>query len=667
MQKAANYFGRKITAAMLAAVLTVALSACSLTGCGKEGTVSVTLPTAAEEAEIYVEPIAGLADDFIKGMDVSSVIAEEESGVVYYDENGEQQDLFQILAESGVNYIRVRVWNDPYDSDGNGYGGGNNDVAKAAEIGKRAAKYGMKLSVDFHYSDFWADPAKQFAPKAWEEMAFEEKQQALYDFTLESLNTIAKAGADIGMVQIGNEINNGMAGETNEGQVIELLKQGSAAVRAFAEKQKQDVAIAVHYTSIDDKQQIMSHAQKLEEAGLDYDVFGVSYYSFWHGTMENLVDVLKEINGTYGKQTCVMETSYAYTLEEGDGSGNSVGEADLVDGYAATVQSQATNTRDIMAAASEAGALGVFYWEGAWVPVGSASDYVGNQKLWEQYGSGWASSYAGKYDPNDAGKYYGGSSWDNQAFFDFEGKKLPSLDVFKYVNYGTICELAVDFLEETRVEFNVGDELVMPEGVNAVYNDRSKSGQVPVSWDEAQVSSIDMNEMGDYTVNGTLEDGTAVTASVKVAKLNAVKNPSFEESDMSMWNVTYPGSKNPTDVQEKEADAVSGVNSFHFWDSDAFEFDVEQTLSGLAEGNYTLNAHIQGGDVGADAQIYLYAVVDGTTYQSDPVTLDGWVNWQVPQITDIPVSGASDLVIGMHVSSAGGGWGTIDDVYLYIQ
>lgn len=663
MQKAANYFGRKITAAMLAAVLTVG----SLTGCGKEGTVSVTLPTAAEEAEIYVEPIAGLADNFIKGMDVSSVIAEEESGVVYYDENGEQQDLFQILAESGVNYIRVRVWNDPYDSDGNGYGGGNNDVAKAAEIGKRAAKYGMKLAVDFHYSDFWADPAKQFAPKAWEEMSFEDKQQALYDFTLESLNTIAKAGGDIGMVQIGNEINNGMAGETNEGQVIELLKQGSAAVRAFAEKQKQDVAIAVHYTSIDDKQQIMSHAQKLEEAGLDYDVFGVSYYSFWHGTMENLVDVLKEINDTYGKETCVMETSYAYTLEEGDGSGNSVGEADLVDGYAATVQSQATNTRDIMAAASEAGALGVFYWEGAWVPVGSASDYAGNQKLWEQYGSGWASSYAGKYDSNDAGKYYGGSSWDNQAFFDFEGKKLPSLDVFKYVNYGTICELAVDFLEETRIEFNVGDELVMPEGVNAVYNDRSKSGQVPVSWDEAQVSSIDMNEMGDYTVSGTLEDGTAVTAYVKVAKLNAVKNPSFEESDMSMWNVTYPGSKNPTDVQEKEADAVSGVNSFHFWDSDAFEFDVEQTLSGLAEGNYTLNAHVQGGDVGADAEIYLYAIVDGTTYQSDPVTLDGWVNWQVPQITDIPVSGDSDLTIGMHVSSAGGGWGTIDDFYLYIQ
>ena len=114
------------------------------------------LPTGAEEADIYVEPVEGLADDFIKGMDISSVIAEEESDVVYYDAQGNEADLFHILADAGVNYIRVRVWNNPYDKDGNGYGGGNNDVEKAAEIGRRAAACGMKLSVDFHYSDFWA-------------------------------------------------------------------------------------------------------------------------------------------------------------------------------------------------------------------------------------------------------------------------------------------------------------------------------------------------------------------------------------------------------------------------------------------------------------------------------------------------------------------------------
>ena len=99
-------------------------------------------------------------------MDVSSVIALEESGVIYYNEQGEEEDLFRVLADAGVNYIRVRVWNNPYDKDVNGYGGGNNDVEKAAKIGARAAQYGMKLLVDFYYADFWADTQKQQAPKA---------------------------------------------------------------------------------------------------------------------------------------------------------------------------------------------------------------------------------------------------------------------------------------------------------------------------------------------------------------------------------------------------------------------------------------------------------------------------------------------------------------------
>ena len=134
------------------------------------------LPTGPEEADIYVEPIEGLPEDFIKGMDISSILVQEASGVVYYNEAGEEQDVFKTLADAGVNYIRVRVWNDPYDKDGNGYGGGNNDAQKAGIIGKRAADYGMKLLVDFHYSDFWADPKKQFAPKEWKHLTFEDKK-----------------------------------------------------------------------------------------------------------------------------------------------------------------------------------------------------------------------------------------------------------------------------------------------------------------------------------------------------------------------------------------------------------------------------------------------------------------------------------------------------------
>ena len=136
--------------------------------------------------------------DFIRGMDISSIISLENSGVVFKDENGEAEDIFKILSEHGVNYIRVRVFNNPFDSEGNGYGGGNTDLECAKKIGKRAAENGMKLLVDFHYSDFWADPGKQKAPKEWQNLSVDEKATKLYDFTLSSLNAIRGAGADTG-------------------------------------------------------------------------------------------------------------------------------------------------------------------------------------------------------------------------------------------------------------------------------------------------------------------------------------------------------------------------------------------------------------------------------------------------------------------------------------
>lgn len=623
------------------------------------------LPTEAGESEVYVKAIENMPEDFIMGMDISSVLAEEASGVVYYNEAGEEEDLFEILADAGINYIRVRVWNDPFDEEGHGYGGGNNNVEAAVEIGKRAAAYGMKLLVDFHYSDFWADPSKQFEPKAWKGMQVSDKKEALYDFTLESLKTIADAGADIGMVQIGNEINNGLAGVKSQSDIMELLKSGSEAVRTFAKDSSKEIQIIVHYTDVENREDILNKAKKLEDTGVDYDIFGISYYGFWHGTMENMTSVLKEISNTYGKKTCIMETSYMYTTEDGDAFGNSVGEANAMDAYSATVQGQTSYMRDVMAAAVEAGALGIFYWEGAWIPVGS--DHDSNSLLWEEHGSGWASSYASEYDPNDAGRYYGGSSWDNQAFFDFEGHVLPSLDVFKYARYGTSGDKGIDHVPEITLEVNKGDSLEMPASVLAYFNDGSME-EVSITWDTDQIAQVDTETMGDYTVSGTAEDGSVVRALVKVQNLNYVVNPSFEDTDVSMWNVTYEGSKNPTDVQEKPSDAVTGDFSYHFWDDSGEQnFNLEQTISGLKEGSYTLRANIQGGDVGNQADIYLYAVINGETYKSDPVKLAGWVVWQTPEIKDIPLDGTSDITIGMHVTAAAAGWGTIDDFYLYQQ
>ena len=650
-------------------------------------TIIYELPAQAEEAGVYVEPIVGLSEDFIRGVDISSIIAEEKSGVVYYNEEGAEQDIFQTLAQNGVNYIRVRVWNDPYDENGSGYGGGNNDTKTAAEIGARAAKYGMKLCVDYHYSDFWADPNKQQCPKAWEGMAIEDKSEALYQFTKESLSEIIDAGAVIGMVQIGNETNNGMSGETDWTKRRQLMQAGSRAIRETAQETGQDMQIAVHFTDVSDKKGTLAIAQKLLDKEIDYDIFAVSYYPFWHGSLENLTDVLREISGEYGKKVLVAETSYPYTDGDGDGSANSIGGTDVTPEYAVSAQGQTNEIRDVCAAVADVGeaGLGVFYWEPAWIPVNvyqedapdAASAFLANQESWEKNGSGWASSYAASYDPKDAGVYYGGSSWDNQALFDYEGHPLESLKVFKYLHCGTLVELAVESILPVELSVPLDGEVVMPQTVCVVYNDRSVA-EIPIRWDEAKLSGIDTSAAGEYEVNGdfgTLTDSALspavieyleqeqVTAKISVNQKNMVANSSFEEEDTSMWVITEK-SGGMTDFQNKEADAKSGVMALHFYSTGEVSFTAEQTITGLTPGTYEFGLYIQGGDAGDSPDMYIYAD-NGTERLEQETGVAGWCNWQNPEISGITVGEDGTLTIGASVSCAAKGWGTLDDFYLY--
>lgn len=627
-----------------------------------DGVVTFSLPDGPEESEIYIEPIPDISDDFIRGMDASSVLVEEKSGVKYYNFEGEEQDVFMTLAQSGVNYIRLRVWNDPYDENGNGYGGGNNDLATAIELGQRATKYGMKVCIDFHYSDFWADPKRQHAPKAWEGMSVQEKSEALAAFTKESLSALLDAGVDVGMVQIGNEINNGMAGETLAPSVYTLLLSGSGAVREISKTYDKDIQIVVHYTNIEEADKIDTIALNLLNFGVDYDIFGLSYYPFWDGTNENMQNVARNLQEKYGKKVIIAETSYCYTSEDGDGSGNSfVGTDDLVEGYGATVQSQATMIRDVCAAANEAGVSGVFYWEGVWIPVGEPT--ANNSPIWEEFGSGWASSYASDYDPDDAGLYYGGCSWDNQAMFDFHGYPLASLNVWKYLKYGTTAPLAIDYIPEIYSTSDVGTALALPETIDVIYNDRSANSKITVTWDEAQISAIDTSVGGNYDIAGTLEDGTPVVSHVEVKMLNHVKNPSFEENDTSMWKVTYEGDKNPTDFQTKADDAHDGVVAYHFWSEDSdMEFAIEQDFTDLEPGTYQLFVYAQGGDVSEDCEMELYAIVNGEEL-TEPFMVAGWANWQQPTIPEIKVTDGT-LTIGVRMKCNARSWGTVDEFTL---
>lgn len=419
---------------MKKAIITVLAAAVLLSGCGnEEPTVSSSTQAPGPEQQepgIVVEKVEGLSDTFIMGADVSSLIAQENSGVVYRGFDGQPQDLLKTLSQAGIDSIRVRVWNDPYDAQGNGYGGGNNDLDTAITIGKRAARYGMSLYVDFHYSDFWADPSKQQVPKAWEGMSFEEKTAAIESYTTESLQAFTDAGVTVSMVQIGNETTGGFCGEwTVEGQ-YGLMAAAAAAVRAY----DPDIQIAIHYTN-PEKGGYATFAQRLFDHGVDYDIFATSYYPVWHGTLANLTAQLRAVADGYDKKVMIAETAWAYTAQDHDGHGNSVGSGDLANAaYPFSEQGQATALNELIEAMSGLGdrAVGVYYWEPAWIAV-PGSSWQERSALWERYGSGWASSFAGEYDPNDAGKYYGGSACDNHALFDPDGYPLESLMTFSYV------------------------------------------------------------------------------------------------------------------------------------------------------------------------------------------------------------------------------------------
>lgn len=611
-------------------------------------------------ANIFVKKVDGIPSDFIKGVDISSIISLENSGVKFYNEQGQEQDIFTTLHDAGVNYIRVRVWNDPFDAAGNGYGGGNNDLATAIEIGKRASANGMKLLVDFHYSDFWADPAKQQAPKAWANLSFADKKTALYNYTKTSLQAMLAEGIAIGMVQVGNETNGKLAGESDWGRMSELFNEGSRAIREIDPQ----ILIALHFTNPESAGRYNSYAQYLQNNQVDYDVFASSYYPFWHGTLSNLTASLKQVADTYGKKVMVAETSYTYTAEDGDGHANTApSSAGQTLNYPISVQGQANAVRDVIEAVVNVGqaGIGVFYWEPAWLPVGPKENLEQNKRIWEQHGSGWASSYAKEYDPHDAGAWYGGSAVDNQALFDFNGHPLPSLHVFKYVDTGAVAPIAIDEIKDVTVTAIAGEPVQLPTVTSVTYND-SSSGTVTVVWDEASLLQAVNQGPGSYVINGTAAGGFAVKAYLVIMKENYIVNASFENNDRSMWKITHnEGTPPHTGYQNKASDAKTGSYALHFYSASQVNFTVTQEVYGLSPGYYDLSMFIQGGDA-VNAEMNLFAVTSGQEWTED-TGVNGWAQWNHPEIKDILVTDGS-LVIGANIKADGGAWGTLDDFYL---
>ena len=412
--------------------------------------------TGLKDQKVTIKKIKGMSESSIRGMDISSYFALKKAGVKYYDYEGNETPLLKVLHDNGINYIRIRIWNDPFNADRETYGGGGNDVSTGVEIAKEAAQYDMKVLLDFHYSDFWAEPAVQLVPKAWKKDVNNTEKMCsdVYDFTKESIQKFKDAGANIGMVQVGNEITNGLLGiysnrdkgesfnviwgdKKKSTEVNKYLKAGIKAVREYTPQAL--VALHLETPNVWKYKTIMNTWKR---DNVDYDVLGSSYYPFWSiAAKANTPKTLKDVQtlaASYGKMFAVFETSWVNSLNDGDGTPNSIGDSTSTGAYEVGPQGQVNELTDLYdTVLSQDNGLGTFYWEGAWIPVKAGwTNWEYNKQIADQYGTGWASKGALGYFP-DSKMYYkgkaawGGTSWDNQALFDINGYPLQSLKFYK--------------------------------------------------------------------------------------------------------------------------------------------------------------------------------------------------------------------------------------------
>lgn len=378
---------------------------------------------AGTQNEVKAERSNADYSDFIRGADVSMLKDIEDLGGEFYD-NGVKKDALEIMKNHGANYVRLRLWVDPYDSEGNSYGGGSNDFNTTLYLAKRAQEKGMKVLIDFHLSDYWADPGTQSKPKAWENLSYDELKTTLYNYMKNTLNDFKNQGVVPDMVQVGNETSSGILWDegkiggdyTDFTQLAELLNQAISGVRASVGNQTK---IVLHLDNGGNNSLYRWWFDGVTGCGfdLDFDIIGLTYYPMWHGTMDDLQYNLNDISARYNKDVMIVETAYAFTLADGDGLGSSFSPQDEeIGGYPASVQGQKDFMSDlesvILNVPGNRG-LGFFYWEPEWIPVEGA--YCGTE--------------AGKEYIEDNGIL--SNPWDNLALFDFNGNALESIDIFQ--------------------------------------------------------------------------------------------------------------------------------------------------------------------------------------------------------------------------------------------
>lgn len=342
--------------------------------------------------------------DRILGHDLSILQQLEDAGKTF-SYHGIKLPADRILASQGANYVRLRLWVNPPAP--------YNDLPHVLKMARRLQNEGLRFHLDLHYSDFWADPGKQNVPQSWLGQDLATLTTTVYNYTKDVLTQLERQGTRPAIVQIGNEVTNGMLwplgeiylnGTQNWSGFTTLLKAGIRGARdaqRFGEKSR----IMLHIDRGGDNAGTRYFFDSIEPYNIDFDLIGLSYYPFWHGPLTALQTNLNDISPRYSKDIVIAETAYPWTFADGDNEPNSLpaGSA-LQTVYPATPVGQLGFMHNLLSIVQQVPndrGLGVVYWEPDWIP-----------------GAGW--------EPG------AGDGWDNMTLFDWSGKALPSIECYQF-------------------------------------------------------------------------------------------------------------------------------------------------------------------------------------------------------------------------------------------
>jgi arabinogalactan endo-1,4-beta-galactosidase len=616
-------------------------------------------------------PTNSLNASFAYGADLSIVHEVEEAGGVYYNEEGEEEDIFKILAADGVNYARFRLWVNPYSLDGKAYGGGTNDVATDVALAVRAKAAGMKVLIDFHYSDFWSDPDTYWIPKTWADVYKSQLGTTIAEYTTASLTSFKDAGVTVDAVQIGNETTYGFCGTKISGTssytyVAGLFNKAITAAKSVFP----DVLSIIQLSNGSDYDTDTAYFESMDANNVDYDICGFSYYPYWHGTKAKLQSTLNAVAAQTGKPVMICEAAWGFTDEANDNCSNIYNGStyESKGGYLTSPQAQATvvsDLVDILSKVPDEKGLGIFYWEPDWLPVSG--------------GAYWATAAGQSYDAYGNDNYsvnysVGLNAWANQAWFSYSGKALASAATYRHIqNLDKTSAEVVERLaaDELSVTLNLADpDHAMPTTVSVITNTQAYRDAV-VTWNAEEVAAMEAAGAGTYQITGTA--GEFVVTATVTCEANYVLDPGFEGQLTSTdvvgepWVLTKTPSADKVGHIDRKTDMRSGSADFNWYDTSDFAFTISQTITGLTEGTYALTTYILSQAISENGGISAMSIF--VTVGDDTFTLDclskciGWSSgYQQCQLTDIDIpSSVTGCVVGLSGVCGAKSWGHNDD------